>query len=441
MGIFLWLLVGACATPGAAILYAIRWLIKQEWPQLRKALYFPLAGSARWEHRTQRERLLRRFGGTELLLRTEDGRNVHCVWIGHHGSASTATAAQGGAHASPTLSGAAAGAGGSGMTSLGTPPPCETPVVLLLHANAMVLDDMADWAHFYLSQGASVLLLTFWGYPDPSEDGDMPGEEDAADMLFGGGGRGAAEGSAAAGLCPTERSMYLDAEAALRYIQQSRRVPIENTLAHGLSIGGACAASLGYAHPGLRVTLDQTFASLHEVSLHVGAGLYDQLALSRAPRRFQPLVRCAKPLLLRLAACILLRMLFKRDAPPPPSTNQHGGASAGAAPMPPAGRGKRRGSSAAPPCSELDRFDNLRKASLMKGDLYAICSEHDEMMPQSVSTRLLEARYGRGSAAGRELIEQRRLCVPGGHCAFFGEHPEMARKYTQYLVSSGFLPQ
>ena len=330
MGIFLWLLVGACATPGAAILYAIRWLIKQEWPQLRKALYFPLAGSARWEHRTQRERLLRRFGGTELLLRTEDGRNVHCVWIGHHGSASTAIAAQGGAHASPTLSGAAAGAGGSGMTSLGTPPPCETPVVLLLHANAMVLDDMADWAHFYLSQGASVLLLTFWGYPDPSEDGDMPGEEDAADMLFGGGGRGAAEGSAAAGLCPTERSMYLDAEAALRYIQQSRRVPIENTLAHGLSIGGACAASLGYAHPGLRVTLDQTFASLHEVSLHVGAGLYDQLALSRAPRRFQPLVRCAKPLLLRLAACILLRMLFKRDAPPPPSTNQHGGASAGA---------------------------------------------------------------------------------------------------------------
>ena len=48
-------------------------------------------------------------------------------------------------------------------------------------------------------------------------------------------------------------------------------------LAHGLSIGGACAASLGVQHTGLRVTFDQAFASLAEVSLHVGRGLYDQL--------------------------------------------------------------------------------------------------------------------------------------------------------------------
>ena len=29
---------------------------------------------------------------------------------------------------------------------------------------------MSDWAQYYLSLGASVLLLTFWGYPDPEED-------------------------------------------------------------------------------------------------------------------------------------------------------------------------------------------------------------------------------------------------------------------------------
>ena len=42
--------------------------------------------------------------------------------------------------------------------------------MLLLHANAMVLDDMADWAAYYLNLGAGVLLLTYWGYPDPAED-------------------------------------------------------------------------------------------------------------------------------------------------------------------------------------------------------------------------------------------------------------------------------
>ena len=28
----------------------------QEWPRLRRALYFPIAGQQRWEHATQRQR-------------------------------------------------------------------------------------------------------------------------------------------------------------------------------------------------------------------------------------------------------------------------------------------------------------------------------------------------------------------------------------------------
>lgn len=219
-------------------------------------LYFPIAGQARWEHRTQRDRLLRRLGGQELVLRTEDNRDVHCVWIEHPGSRET----------SPDLKSTP---GYQAPSDGAARPPIETPVVLLLHANAMVLDDMVDWAHYYLALGCSVMLVTFWGYPDPTDEeelaanggrragspvNDPQASSDAASLL---GGESGMEDESEADRTPTEATMYLDAEAALRYVQQERRAPTERTLAHGLSIGGACAASLGVRHPGLRVTFDQ----------------------------------------------------------------------------------------------------------------------------------------------------------------------------------------
>ena len=393
-----WLLFGGCccvATPLACILVPVRWLVNQDWPQLRRALFFPIAGQRRREHRTQRDRLLRALGGKELLLRTEDGRHVHGVWIEKKGAAPGPP--------SPT----------------GKDAPCETPAVLLLHANAMVLDDMVDWAQFYLGMGASVMLLTFWGYPDPQEDAhhhDVEGAgsmSDSSPLLL-----DSAEVDDAGVRCPTERGMYLDAEAALHYIQQSRCVPTESTLVHGLSIGGACAAALGVQHPGLRVTLDQTFASLSEVSLHVGEGLYDQLVLTKAPRSLHSTLNCSKPILLRIAVFVLMRMLFKRKA-------ALGGSSGD--------RSSRR----RPVSCEPDRMDNLKKASQIKGDVFAIFSEDDEMMPHTIAPRLVEARYGKSKP---ELLERRILRVPGGHCAFLGERPELAREYEQYLISSGFLP-
>jgi len=366
-----------------------RYLVNQEWPRLRRALYFPIAGQARWEHRTQRVRLLRRFGGVELKLRTADERDVHCVWIEYRGD----------------LEG---GGGGGEDTS-----PCETPVALCLHANAMVLDDMIDWAQFYLSRGVSVMLVTFWGYPDPNDPDDL--DEQPAGLPpelqdnLSGGVDATLLGSGVEGevvRCPSEQTMYHDAEAALRYIHEVKRVATDRTLAHGLSIGGGVAASLGVQHPGLRVTFDQTFASLHEVSVHVGAGLYDQLILPRAPRRCHMVARCLQPVILRLAAFVLVRMLFKT------------------------GRRTKY-------LCEQDRMDNLRKASTIKGDVFAIWSEHDEMMPPSIATRLLRARYGRSASA--DLLHNRLLCIPGGHCAFFGDLPEHANKYTAYLHTCGFL--
>jgi hypothetical protein len=158
------------------------------------------------------------------------------------------------------------------------------------------------------------------------------------------------------------------------------------------------AASLGVNHPGLRVTFDQTFASLAEVTLHVGTGLYEQIVLPRAPRRCHTLVRWLRPCVLRLVAFVLLRMLFKTGS----SSSRIG---------------------------EQDRMDNVRKAAAIKADVFAIFAEQDEMMPPTIAHRLLVARYG--ASAAPDMIHSRQLCVPGGHCAFFADTPEHAHKYTQ----------
>ena len=59
------------------------------------------------------------------------------------------------------------------------------------------------------------------------------------------------------------------------------------------------------------------------------------------------------------------------------------------------------------------------------------------MMPPSVAKRMLSARYGKNATP--ELLRSRVLCVPGGHCCFFGDVPELAHHYAQYLVSCGYL--
>ena len=215
------------------VIAPLRYLLRHEWPTLRQALFFPLAGQVRWEHATQRQVLLRRLGAVEVDLTTADERTVHGVWFEPRG---------------PPGNGPSAAAGDIGGEAYGR------PVVLLLHANAMVLDDMSEWAMYYLNLGCSVLCITFWGYPDPAEDHGAYGVE----------GAGSTEGSPLASplaeegaFCPTELSLYLDAEAALAHLRVGRRVPLERLLVHGLSIGGAAAIALGVQHAGLRVTIDQ----------------------------------------------------------------------------------------------------------------------------------------------------------------------------------------
>jgi dienelactone hydrolase len=332
-----------------------------------------------------------------VTLRTDDERTVHAVWVEHPSSRAREGSARGAAFEPESA------------------PACETPAVLLLHANAMVLDDMAEWANYYLGLGCSVLMVTFWSYPDPTEEYEE--EEASPTMPEGGSGdqpmasllNAHAEQREHGPKMPTETSVDLDGEAALKFVLQTRRVPVERVLAHGLSMGGACAASLGIRHPGLRVTFDQVFASLAEVSLHFGHGIYEGNVLPRAPRSCHRLLRLLQPAIMRAAVFVFVRMVFKMD-------ERH----------------------ARHHC-KLDRMDNVAKAGRIQGDLFAIFAEHDEMMPPTVAQRLVTARYGGGPA--REEFRRSRIAgVPGGHCCFFGDVPELAHKYAAYLVQSGFLP-
>ena len=142
MLIFFWILLLLCALCCCA---PLRYLLSNEWPRLRQLLYFPLSGQMRWEHRTQRTRLLRRLNGVEVTLTTADERVVHAVWVPAPARSPTASGPASAPSTSPMSSGSggrqapAAGGGGDASGSAG-------PAVLLLHANAMVLDDMSDWA-------------------------------------------------------------------------------------------------------------------------------------------------------------------------------------------------------------------------------------------------------------------------------------------------------
>ena len=345
------------------VVLPMRWLFGHRWPRLRQALFFPLAGQMRWEHRTQRQRLLKRLGGEEVALTTADDRVVHGVW------------------AQPKSYGVGAHPEGGG------------PVALLLHANAMVLDDMSDWAQFYLSLGVAVFVLTFWGYPDPAE-GYAEFEPDGTPVPT--------EGR----YCPDELTLYLDAEAAFKHVHQARRVPAERVLAHGVSLGGAAACALGVAHDGLKVTADQTFVSMLAVSTHVGRGLYDQVVLQRAPRWCRAALRLAAPCLVRCFAWLAVRMSFNSS----------------------------RAEAAAYGCCAPDGLDNVRKAARIRGEFFVFLAEHDEMMPADFGRRLVHARYGRRAPELRDRV----LCIPGGHCSFFGDVPELRERYRQYLAQIGY---
>ena len=65
---------------------------------------------------------------------------------------------------------------------------------------------------------------------------------------------------------PTEQSFYEDAEAALTYVTQERRIATDEILVYGHSLGGAIAIDLATKHPDLAgIIVQNSFTSMAEM--------------------------------------------------------------------------------------------------------------------------------------------------------------------------------
>jgi hypothetical protein len=65
---------------------------------------------------------------------------------------------------------------------------------------------------------------------------------------------------------PSEAGIYRDAEAAWRYLTETRRIPPERILLLGRSFGGAVAGYLAAKQPALGLVLESTFSSAPEMA-------------------------------------------------------------------------------------------------------------------------------------------------------------------------------
>lgn len=406
----------------------VQHIISQDWPKLRNMFFFPLGGTTRPHHAVQRQRVLRRLRGVQVRLVTRDQRVITAVW------AEPQEASQ------------------------------EDAGVLLLGANAMVLDDLLEYAEWYLHRlRVPVLLVNLWSYPDPANPphAQLAAAKASKVAAGGGGGKGgegrkpahgasvsAAEpnptanpsvttplmagGPAAAGahsgsgaaasadaapvLVPTELTAYLDGEAAFAYLTSERGLASERVLVHGVSIGGAVGAAVALNHPGVRLTLDQPFCTLKEVTRNMAQQVVDGLVSKwLTAKRWAcvvPAARvCIAPPLASTASFMLVRMCFKRGL---------GGDGAG--------------------CAKTDLFDNVHKARSIQGEVFVIRARDDEMMHPDAARRILSARYApKGAAAADELVAQRSVEIAGGHMGFFGDDPAACAHYVELLRRDGFL--
>ena len=66
--------------------------------------------------------------------------------------------------------------------------------------------------------------------------------------------------------------------------------------------------------------------------------------------------------------------------------------------------------------------------------MYTTCTLHVHYM-----TLPVHYLYRYSSAGAQDLVRTRIIRIPGGHCAFFAEVPEIATQYRKYLVQIGFL--
>jgi fermentation-respiration switch protein FrsA (DUF1100 family) len=107
--------------------------------------------------------------------------------------------------------------------------------ILFFHGNAGNLSHRGDWAEEIGRLGVNVLLLDYRGY-------------------------GLSQGE------PDEAGIYLDAEAAYRYLTEIRDVPPEQVVVYGVSLGGAAACEVAVRHPCKALILQSVFSSAPDMA-------------------------------------------------------------------------------------------------------------------------------------------------------------------------------
>lgn len=118
-------------------------------------------------------------------------------------------------------------------------------VVLHLHGNGYNISANLGQAYEFHQLGLSVLLVDYRGY-------------------------GRSEGP-----FPTETQFYQDAEAAWSYLTQTRRIPPDQILIYGHSLGGAIAINLAVNHPeAAGLIVQSSFASMGAMSLQRGFWMF-----------------------------------------------------------------------------------------------------------------------------------------------------------------------
>jgi fermentation-respiration switch protein FrsA (DUF1100 family) len=129
--------------------------------------------------------------------------------------------------------------------------PAASPrgAVLLFHGNAGNISHRVDYALMFRSLGYSTLLVDYRGY-----------------------GRSSGK--------PSEEGTYRDADAAWRWLTQTRGIPEKNIVLFGESLGGGVASWLAARHGARALVLASTFTS----AVDLGAEIYGFLPVRLVSR-------------------------------------------------------------------------------------------------------------------------------------------------------------
>ena len=117
------------------------------------------------------------------------------------------------------------------------PQPQAKATVLFCHGNAGNISDRLHSIHVLHELGYSVLIFDYRGF-------------------------GRSTGS------PSENGTYLDADAAWRWLIETRGEPAERVVVFGRSLGGAVAIELAGRHPPAALVVESTFTSLADIGRH-----------------------------------------------------------------------------------------------------------------------------------------------------------------------------